>query len=204
MAEGPLQPLPKYVLDKLQTVEVASFLGLFPEINRSYLTYDNELFIWNYENPSDQLWFKELTQPIRAVGLVVPKSDVFEEFVKVRPDSNNVLPLFLRSLVIAFVALAPQYLVVVATPSEVVVLALTGADDDPKAPMRLVPTDIMCPTDGVGVLHIVGSSTGRVFLGGDDGCLYELAYTKADTIWGAWSGKHTKCRKINHTAGRFR
>ena len=82
--ESPLQQLPPYVADRLKSVEVASFLGLFPEIYRSYLTYDNELFIWNYENPADQLWYRELCQPIRAVGLVVPKSDVFEEFVKVR------------------------------------------------------------------------------------------------------------------------
>ena len=70
--------------------------------------------------------------------------------------------------------------------------------------MRLVATDISCPTDGVGVLHIAGTSNGRVFLAGDDGCLYELQYSQADTIWGAWSGRHTKARKINHTSGAVR
>jgi hypothetical protein len=80
--QGALQQLPKFVTDKLKTVEVASFLGLFTEINRSYMTYDNELFIWNYDNPTDQMWYRELCQPIRAVGLVVPKPDVFEAFVQ--------------------------------------------------------------------------------------------------------------------------
>jgi nuclear pore complex protein Nup155 len=42
-----------------------------------------------------------------------------------------------------------------------------------------------------------GTSLGRVFLGGKDGCLYEFAY-KADE---GWFGK--KAQKINHSNSTF-
>jgi len=32
------------------------------------------------------------------------------------------------------------------------------------------------PTDNVNMLKIVGTQNGRIFLGGKDGCLYELYY----------------------------
>jgi nuclear pore complex protein Nup155 len=43
------------------------------------------------------------------------------------------------------------------------------------------------------MLKIKGTENGRVFLCGDDGCLYELTYEKDDT----WFNK--KCRKLNHS-----
>src|SRR5690242_1049006 len=43
------------------------------------------------------------------------------------------------------------------------------------------------------MLSIVGTNNGRIFMGGRDGCLYELYYQADD----GWFSK--KCRKINHS-----
>ncbi len=47
------------------------------------------------------------------------------------------------------------------------------------------------------LFNIQGTSLGRAFLGGKDGCLYEFAY-KADE---GWFGK--KAQKINHSNSTF-
>ena len=42
--------------------------------------------------------------------------------------------------------------------------------------LQLVPTSFTLSTDNIRVLSIAGSENGRIFLGGDDGCLYEMTY----------------------------
>jgi uncharacterized membrane protein (DUF4010 family) len=43
--------------------------------------------------------------------------------------------------------------------------------------MHLLPDPIfVLPTDGVAINTIASTSSGRIFLGGRDGCLYEVAY----------------------------
>ena len=42
--------------------------------------------------------------------------------------------------------------------------------------LQLVPTSFTIPTDNVRILSICGTKSGRIFLGGDDGCLYEFTY----------------------------
>jgi nuclear pore complex protein Nup155 len=76
-------PLPPAVLAKFIEVEVSSFLGLLPEINRCFITFDNVLLLWNYDNPGDYTWYRGLDQPIRTVALVMPVPGVFEDMVKV-------------------------------------------------------------------------------------------------------------------------
>ena len=41
---------------------------------------------------------------------------------------------------------------------------------------RLVPTSFTLPTDDVRMLCVSGTESGRIFLGGEDGCLYEMTY----------------------------
>lgn len=61
--------------------------------------------------------------------------------------------------------------------------------------MHLIPEPLFTlPTDATYMMSIAGSNrTGRIFLGGKDGCLYEFSY-KADN---GWFGK--KAQKINHS-----
>jgi nuclear pore complex protein Nup155 len=72
------------------------------------------------------------------------------------------------------------------------VLLSTG---DEFGEMHLLPEPLFSlSTDSTFRTSIAGSaSTGRIFLGGKDGCLYEFAY-KADD---GWFGK--KAQKINHS-----
>ena len=43
------------------------------------------------------------------------------------------------------------------------------------------------------MLDILGTPEGRIFLGGKDGCLYEVVYQAED----GWFSR--KCKKINHS-----
>ena len=48
---------------------------------------------------------------------------------------------------------------------------------DPTSEMHLQPDPLFnLPTDNVNMLTISGSPLGRIFLGGKDGCLYEVVY----------------------------
>jgi hypothetical protein len=43
--------------------------------------------------------------------------------------------------------------------------------------MHILPDSVfVLPTDGMAINTIAGTSSGRIFLGGRDGCLYEVAY----------------------------
>lgn len=42
--------------------------------------------------------------------------------------------------------------------------------------LRLIPTRYVLPTDSIPILSVCGTPDGRIFLGGYDGCLYEMTY----------------------------
>jgi len=43
--------------------------------------------------------------------------------------------------------------------------------------MHLLPDPVfVLPTDGIAINTVVGTSSGRIFMGGRDGCLYEVTY----------------------------
>lgn len=50
-------------------------------------------------------------------------------------------------------------------------------------------------TDNVSINVVLGSDNGRIFLGGRDGCLYEISYQAESS----WFGK--RCKKVNHSQG---
>lgn len=75
-----------------------------------------------------------------------------------------------------------EWCLVVSTPDEVILCALvrTVKPMDGMAhgdgSLKLVPTSFCLPTDNVRMLTIAGTKSGRIFMGGDDGCLYEMTY----------------------------
>lgn len=131
-------------------------MGLFTEINRAWLTIDSDIYVWTYEHGSDVAYFDGLNETIVSVGLVSPKPGVFHNFIK--------------------------YLLVLTTTVEIVVLGVTfsRATDGPlgdQEEMHLVPDPVfVLPTDGVAITTIAGTNDGRLFLGGRDGSLFEIAY----------------------------
>jgi nuclear pore complex protein Nup155 len=52
----------------------------------------------------------------------------------------------------------------------------TNTNASSTSTLQLIPTSFTLSTDTVRINSIAGSDDGRIFLGGDDGCLYEMTY----------------------------
>lgn len=131
--------------------------------------------IWTYENGRDVAYYDGLTDLIVSVGLVKPKSGVFVADV--------------------------QYLLILTTPVEIIVLGVTLSNQTLALSssrvcdeMQLMNKPIfILGTDNVAITTIAGTGDSRIFLGGKDGCLYEIYYQTESS----WFGK--RCKKVNHS-----
>ena len=75
-----------------------------------------------------------------------------------------------------------------------VICSVVAAPLDPQAEMHLQPQPLFhLPSDNVGMTCVHGTEEGRIFLGGRDGCLYEVTYQAKE---GWFRGK---CQLINHS-----
>jgi len=172
-------PLPKDIQDAIrQSMGGAARHGLdirggiFPSINRAWVTVDEKLFLWDYVRGSSVLKYADIDQVIVSVCLVEPVPNLFVDRVR--------------------------HLLVIAYPLEVVLLAVETVNIDANVAgvgsssgtgvtlgmgigglsreIELHHTGFSVPTDGVAIRKIVGSPNGRIFMAGDDGNIYELAY----------------------------
>ena len=57
-------------------------MGLMPEIQRSWLTIDSNIYIWNYESGKDLAYFDGLNEVILSAGLVPPRVGVFQSHIQ--------------------------------------------------------------------------------------------------------------------------
>jgi hypothetical protein len=48
---GAPRPLPPFAIERLASVQTSSLSGLFVDIHRAWVTFDDELLLWNYEEP---------------------------------------------------------------------------------------------------------------------------------------------------------
>ncbi|XP_069168199.1 nuclear pore complex protein Nup155 [Procambarus clarkii] len=162
-------PLPSELIHHFQHMQCNCMMGLFPEINRAWLTIDSDIYVWVYEDGSDLAYFDGLHETILSVGLVRPKAGVFKPYI--------------------------EHLLCLTTTSEIVLLGVSfsqSTDVDESSGMHLLPEPLFSvPTDGSYVLTIRGTSDGRIFMGAKDGCLYELVYQAED----GWFSR--KCQKVN-------
>jgi nuclear pore complex protein Nup155 len=157
--------LPPLMAQQLQQVKIASLMGLLPEAELAWMSVDDKLFVWPCDGTTtgQGATFCSFTVPngqcVLSVGLVRPKKGVFRNSVK--------------------------WCLVVTTADEAILCALvnpeelTGCDDalsHRSGALRLVPTMFSVPTDNVRMLSVCGTSDGRIFFGGEDGCLYEMTY----------------------------
>ncbi|XP_018418829.1 PREDICTED: nuclear pore complex protein Nup155-like [Nanorana parkeri] len=152
-------PLPPELVEQFGHMQCNCMMGVFPEISRAWLTIDSDIFMWNYEDGGDVAYFDGLSETILAVGLVRPKEGIFQPHIR--------------------------YLLVVATPVDIVILGLSFANmqaggdlnDSMSVGMQLLPDPLYSiPTDNTYLLSITSTKNGRIFLSGKDGCLYEVAY----------------------------
>ncbi|KAJ2157947.1 hypothetical protein GGF46_004135 [Coemansia sp. RSA 552] len=166
-----LIPLPDALFEQYDLLECRCFMGMFPEIRRAWITVDHRLFLWNYEDESDFYSFEDQEQIIVSVALVKPRAGVFVDAIR--------------------------HVLVVATPLEVFLLGvgfsaakLGGGGGE----VTLYATQISVPADGVAMTSIVGTESGRIFMSGNDGGLYEFVYQSED----GWLTR--KARKVNLTS----
>ncbi|KAK4316417.1 hypothetical protein Pmani_012431 [Petrolisthes manimaculis] len=164
-------PLPSELMHHFQHMQCNCMMGLFPEINRAWLTIDNDIYVWLYEDGSDLAYFDGLHETILSVGLVKPKAGVFKPYI--------------------------EHLLCLTTTSEIVLLGVSfsqTADAEGNSGMHLLPEPLFSvPTDGSYILTIKGTGDGRIFMGAKDGCLHELVYQAED----GWFSR--KCQKVNHS-----
>jgi Nuclear pore complex subunit len=80
--------LPDKFFDEYNSTECITKIGLFPEIERSWIAIDNKLVLWNYSIPqssfnqsSQFLTIDQIRHTILTVKLVKPKAGVFVEDV---------------------------------------------------------------------------------------------------------------------------
>ncbi|KAF9410958.1 hypothetical protein HW555_010090, partial [Spodoptera exigua] len=160
-------PLPPEIMEHFAHMQCHCLMGVFPEISRVWLAIDSNIYVWAFEHGSDVAYFDGLGETIVSVGLVKPKSGVFQNFVK--------------------------YLLVLTTTVEIVVLVKMMVLEKFQE-IHLVPEPVfVLPTDGISMMCVKSTDKGRIFMGGKDGCLYEITY-QAQL---GWFGKH--CKKVNHS-----
>ncbi|XP_055543878.1 nuclear pore complex protein Nup154 [Wyeomyia smithii] len=172
-------PIPPEIMEHFKHIKCHCMMGLFPEIGRAWLTIDSDIYIWTYEQTRDVAYFDGLSHLIVSVGLVAPKPCVFIADVK--------------------------YLLVLTTPIEIVILGVTFGDSN-ASPNRSIMSSteemqllnkpiFVLNTDNIAITCVEGTADGRIFLGGRDGCLYEISYQAESN----WFGK--RCKKVNHSQG---
>lgn len=163
-------PLPREVIEQFVNMQQNCALGIFPEISRAWLSVDSSIFFWAYDNASDVAYYDGLDQTILAVHLFKPKPNVFKSHIK--------------------------YLLCLVTALEITLLGVTCSQEDPEnlTTVLLIPDPVFkLSTDNVLFSVLAGTEDGRIFLGGNDGCLYEIVYQAEE----GWFSR--KCRKVNHS-----
>ncbi|XP_041675233.1 LOW QUALITY PROTEIN: nuclear pore complex protein Nup154 [Drosophila eugracilis] len=161
--------IPNEILEHFKHIKCHCTMGLFPEIGRAWLTIDSEIYIWTFNQFRDVAYYDGLSHLIVSVGLVKPKAGVFVEDVK--------------------------YLLILTTPIEVIVLGVTFGESTYKEMQLMNKPIFVIATDNVSISVIKGTNDGRIFLGGRDGCLYEIFYQAESS----WFGK--RCKKVNLSQG---
>jgi len=171
----------KQILDGKKTSIVHR--GLLPEISHAWLSIDNLLYLWSYESTPSAISPRyvsytkaaadaagEIKNAIMSLALVTPKANTFSSRV--------------------------EYVLAVSTQVEVHLLAITRSPDGTG--IVILPTKYHIVTDGVHMIKMVGSRSGRIFMAGDDGNLHELRYENDSQKIVPW-GNDFKCQKYYYT-----
>jgi nuclear pore complex protein Nup155 len=159
---------------------VVCLTGLFPRIRRAWATVDNAVFIWRFDSETDPnvVQYEGQEQAISAVALAPVKPGVFWEAIQ------NVL--------------------VICTSVEVTLVGIVmqskgsgrsgSSSSESHESLNLQPLPLYSvATDTVMMSSVCSTSTGRIFMGGEDGHVYELMYSVGDN----WRNK--RCSLVCHT-----
>lgn len=153
-------------------------MGLLPEIDRAWVTFNETLHLWDYleGGPSSyDSYHIDGAENIHHVALVPAKPGVFV-------DSIGHVLVICRSSGVELVGISAP-----AGPSTPGVL--------PRRELTMFETDIKIATP-MSMTTVVGTPEGRVFLAGG-GALFELTYQASDR----WFSK--KVELLNHSVGSW-
>ena len=165
-------PLPPELVEHFGHMQCNCMIGLFPELERAWLTIDSDIYAWRFSDGRDLAYFDGLADTILSVALLEPKKGIFRPHIK--------------------------HLLCLTTAVEVVLLGVTFTNVEGEEEMQLLPEPLFTlGTDATHMLCVKGTASGRVFMGGKDGSLYEFAYKAED----GWFSK--KAAKINHSTSTF-
>lgn len=48
------RPLPAFIRERIAAIEIGTRSGLFTEIHRAWVTADDEVFLWNYDDRDEE------------------------------------------------------------------------------------------------------------------------------------------------------
>ncbi|KAL7747465.1 hypothetical protein RI367_007221 [Sorochytrium milnesiophthora] len=181
LVEKRFVPLPDDLLNQYDTLKSSCQMGLFTEINRAWFAIDNRLFLWDYMANTHQL-VMQMPTLITAVALLKPKPDVYVDEIT-------------HMLLIGTSAELALYCVGARSSSSPFqpLAGSVGLTDD----LFLADVRLNVPTDGVTISCVTGTAQGRIFMGGNDGHLYEYVYEEK-SFFGS-----RKCARRNHTRNRL-
>ena len=178
------EKIPDEILEEVNSVRYASFMGILPEIHRVWITVDNKLFLWKWNSEpgqmEDYIEYNDIPcgSAIISVTLVTPKSNVFQSCVK--------------------------YCLVVITATDIHLLTLSMNDNFKD--IRISPS-YQCPTDDITVMAVASNRSGRIFMAGNDGNLYEFQYTNVEwylpSLFGMDGGNSKRCKRIKRNSFEF-
>ncbi|SCU87234.1 LAMI_0D05270g1_1 [Lachancea mirantina] len=147
--------IPDELLQEASKAEMKNDMGLFPELNRCWITIDNKLVLWNIKNSADYQSIDDIKHPILAVGLVRPKPKTFVENI--------------------------NHLLLIATPFDIYVLAVSY--DETTEEINVFNTGIYVSVNGLDVSAFIAyERTGQIFFvgNGSGNHVWELQYSKTD------------------------
>jgi hypothetical protein len=153
-------PWPEPIQLVLNTTAHAAMFGLFPSLHQVWLVVDNKLMLWNYVNRRDITMYSNFADTILSLSTpVTPRPGVFQAHI------SRVLAVATRK----FVYLIGLCLVETLHP---------GAEKE----IRLVDLGFSTATTTLFVKFAAAERGGRIFGAGVDGQLYEVAYSKENTV----------------------
>ena len=182
-------PFPPSLVERHRNAPIDYWrMGIFAEICRVWVVLEHRLYLWNYmeDGGTDIIELETpLQERIFGVGLAAPPPGLFNDNVR-------------RVLVIV-------------TPTYVLLHQVVFSTPLPHDEIRIVPTDYYVKSDdlcGVGVPHplhqpkvlIASTESGRIFLCGQDATVHEFLYPPDAGLLGGWIPS-AKCRKVSHFEG---
>ncbi|KAF5399350.1 hypothetical protein PHET_07691 [Paragonimus heterotremus] len=179
--------LPPDLVDKFAGMQKNCLMGIFSLCERAWITIDNELFMWNYEDGEDLAYYDGVNDTIICVGLANPRSGLLPNKV--------------------------QHLLCVVTPLEIFVLGMTyvtsgerSRENSANTILQVMPDPLYClPTDNFTVSCMEATENGRIFFGTQEGSLLELNCSPIpgwshDSVESVPNGRTGPCALINHSA----